>query len=62
MGRFKGVRQRAKARPDGPIELYDLARDPTETTNIAGEHPDVVARMAAIMAGRTPSPIAEWNY
>ena len=32
-----------------PVELYDLATDRGETTNVAAAHPDVVARLAAIM-------------
>ncbi|MCF7784840.1 MAG: arylsulfatase [Prosthecobacter sp.] len=30
-----------------PWELYDLARDGTETTNLADQHPDVVKQLAA---------------
>ena len=30
-------------------ELYDLIADPAETTNLADQHPDVVARMRAIL-------------
>jgi len=35
--------------PDGPIELYDLRTDLGEQTNIAADHPDVVARIRQIM-------------
>jgi N-acetylgalactosamine-6-sulfatase len=35
------------ARRAGEIELYDLSVDPSESRNIADEHPDVVARMTA---------------
>jgi arylsulfatase A-like enzyme len=31
-----------------PFELYDLAKDVAEKTNVAAEHPDVVARLKAI--------------
>jgi arylsulfatase A-like enzyme len=31
------------------IELYDLAKDPTESKNVAAEHPEIVAKLAAIM-------------
>ena len=35
------------ARRAGEIELYDLSVDPSESRNIADEHPDVVAKMTA---------------
>lgn len=59
---FKAVRRRAKKQPDGPIELYDLARDPAETMDIAALHSDLVERARRIMDSRTPSPIPEWNF
>ena len=31
-----------------PWRLYDLSRDPAEADNIAGDHPDVVARLEAV--------------
>lgn len=62
LGDFKGVRRHAKKQPDGPIELYHLARDPHETTDVAAEHPAIVARIRAIMAARTRSPVPEWNF
>jgi hypothetical protein len=34
--------------PDNPeFELYDLVKDPFETTNLAGEHPDIVNDLKA---------------
>lgn len=45
MGQWKAVKPKAAA----AIELYDLSRDPSETTDLAGKHPDLVARAAAYM-------------
>ena len=39
----------AKDQAPGEIELYDLALDPGEKNDVAGEHPDVVARLRALM-------------
>ena len=49
MGDWKGIRLNAIARPDGPIELYDLRSDPAEQHNKAAAHPDITARIADIM-------------
>jgi len=46
MDRWKGVRV---GRRSAPIELYDLEADPGERNNLAAGHPDIVARIAAIM-------------
>src|SRR5262249_54034958 len=41
MGDWKGIR--LKSGP--PLELYDIARDPSESTNIASEHPEIVRQI-----------------
>lgn len=46
MGKWKGVRVGGTKEP---IELYDLAEDPGENHDIAGEHPDIVAEIRDIM-------------
>jgi len=46
MGNFKGYRRNDKA----DVELYDLATDIGEKNNIASRHPDIAAKLAAIMA------------
>jgi arylsulfatase A-like enzyme len=63
IGDWKGVRQnlnpasarknkknkKQKAAPSLAIELYHLANDPHETTDVAAEHPDVVERVERLM-------------
>ncbi len=45
-----------RPRPRGPLQLYDLATDPGETTDVAAGHPELVARFATLMeSARTPS-------
>lgn len=45
---------------DAEPQLYDLAGDPGETTNVAAEHPDLLvelqSQLAAIQAGEPESP------
>ena len=53
-GNWKAVRNR----PGDPMELYDLARDPGETQNVADQHPEVMQRMAEICRGaHTPERV-----
>jgi arylsulfatase A len=55
MGDWKGVR---KPMLSGPIELYDIAADPGETTDLAARHPEVVARIRdAMAAAHRPDPM-----
>ena len=44
-----GLRQRKPAAADlEGWQLFDLARDPNETTDLAAAHPEIVARLAGI--------------
>ncbi len=57
IGDWKGIRQnllpkgpKAKAaKPNYHIELYNLRDDPTESTDVSAKHPDVIAKIEAIM-------------
>ena len=44
-GKWKGIRFGTKK----PMQLYDIAEDPSETTDKAADHPEVVAALSAIM-------------
>ncbi len=46
-----------RPQPGGPVELYDLANDLGETTDLAGQHPELVAKAVKMMQQvRTPHP------
>jgi arylsulfatase A-like enzyme len=62
LGRWKAVRLGGHDDADAPVELYDLEADPGETTDLAGDHPDVVERARAVMASRTPAILPRWNF
>lgn len=49
MGNWKGVKVNVKENPDAPLELYNLAEDLDETTNIADQHPEIVTQLEKIM-------------
>ncbi len=55
VGDWKLVRQhlnpgpKQKSPPPPTTELYDLAKDPHETVDVAAKHPDIVARLAPLL-------------
>ena len=60
-GKWKGIRQKMlrKGKNQDPlkIELYDLQKDPSESTDLASKHPEVVERIRKLMAEQhVPSP------
>jgi arylsulfatase A-like enzyme len=63
LGNWKGVRLDCEKNPGGPIALCDLSSDLKETRNLAEAQPQIVKRMAEIMAeAHAPSPIKRWNF
>lgn len=62
-GNWKGVRYNVDKKPDSPLELYDLSKDPSETTNVAAGHPEVVSELDRLIKGaRTESPVSRFNF
>lgn len=50
VNRYKSTHPREERRP----QLFDLLDDPQEKTNVAGQHPEVVARLAKMIADWSP--------
>ncbi|QDU97502.1 arylsulfatase [Lignipirellula cremea] len=48
-GNWKGVRRNLKANPKAPLELYNLASDIGETTDVADKHPEIAAALLQLM-------------
>jgi len=46
---WKAVRLKAAGNPNAPVELYDLSKDPAETTNLASKFPEKAKEMGLIM-------------
>ncbi len=57
-GRWKGIRT---VMDDATFEVYDLDNDLGETKNLAAERPDLVRRMAALMA-EAHEPNEHWSF
>ena len=62
-GQWKAVRYDVAQDADSLLELYDLVADPGEARNIASEHPEKIAELAALIKGaRTVSPVEDFNF
>lgn len=55
-GPWKGIRLDVMQHRYGPIELYNIVDDPSETNNIADEHPEIVKRIETIMEEAHETP------
>ncbi len=62
-GDWKGVRYNVADDANSTLELYDLSTDPSETNNLAMQHPEVVSELdRLIKSARTTSPNPKWNF
>jgi len=63
MGDWKAVKLNVDKGLQGPIELYNLANDIGETTNVAASQPGIVKKMVEIMAREhTPSEVFPFGF
>ncbi len=62
MGNWKGVKSNLKTDRSSPWEIYDLANDPGETTDLASKMPELGKRFDAILKKEhSCSHIREWE-
>ncbi|MAF12380.1 N-acetylgalactosamine 6-sulfate sulfatase (GALNS) [Candidatus Poribacteria bacterium] len=54
-----GGRKLVRMRTTEPFELYDLDTDPNETTDIAGDHPALVAEMTRLAEAAHTAPVSQ---
>ncbi len=48
-GDWKGVRLKVNKNSNGPIELFNLETDPSESENVAKQHPEIVAKIEEVL-------------
>jgi arylsulfatase len=62
IGRWKAVKRNLRKDPDAPLELYDLHDDIGEQRNVVDQHPEIAAKIRAIMLdGRTKPPVEQFR-
>ena len=62
MGRWKGIISDIR-KGNQTMELYDLEKDVTETTNVASEHPEIVRQLYQLMdEARVQSDHPSFNF
>lgn len=55
-GVWKGIRLGTLENANAPLELYNLKTDPSEESNVADQHPDIVKDLAVIMQREHRAP------
>jgi arylsulfatase A-like enzyme len=59
LGNWKAVKLQVSVLPNSPIELYNLATDPAEQTNVAAKYPALVIQMEKLFK-EAHQPDANW--
>ena len=59
MGDWKVVRQNLNNEKEPTLEVYNLKDDPTETTNVAASHPEILKKAAEIFKTEREAPELE---
>ncbi len=62
MGNWKGVKSNLSKDPNAEWAIYDLATDPAESKDLAGQHPELIKEFDEILNKRTPSHHEPWNF
>jgi arylsulfatase A len=61
-GEWKGIRLNVSREPHGFLEVYNLAEDLSEETNVATQHPDVTRHLAELMdQAHVESPLISFS-
>ncbi|MEC8064934.1 MAG: hypothetical protein VX126_02630, partial [Planctomycetota bacterium] len=58
---WKGVRRGTHRAMPNALEIFDIVADPGETTDLAKDRPDLVARFESLFAQRTVASLPSWN-
>jgi hypothetical protein len=49
IGDFKVIRQGLQTKKPGPWQVYDLAKDPAESTDLAAAKPELIEQAIALL-------------
>ncbi|MBM3853521.1 MAG: arylsulfatase [Verrucomicrobia bacterium] len=61
-GEWKIVRYDVLKNPDGPVQLFNISRDPAEASDLAAQEPQRAQAMAKLMrSARTDSPVFRFS-
>lgn len=63
LGKWKGVKSNMKKNNNAPWEIYDIANDEKETTNLAARYPSLAIQFEKILQKEhRPSQVKEWEF